>query len=113
MLAANNRLRKAGDINRVYAKGRGVSTQGLGIKFLRTGLATHRLAVVVGKKVSKKAVVRNRIRRRLAEQVKDPGIKIPAGYDIILTAHEDLSELPTAELARRLGALLTKSAIIK
>lgn len=113
MLSAGKRLRKAGDINRVYAKGRGVSIDGLGLKALRTGLATSRLAVVVGKKVSKKAVVRNRIRRRLSEQVGEQWARLPAGYDIILTAHQDLSDLPAPQLGTRVQAILSKSALIK
>jgi ribonuclease P protein component len=38
--------------------------------FLPHGKGSPRLAVVVSKKVSKKAVTRNRIRRRLIEAVK-------------------------------------------
>ena len=60
-----------------------------------------RLAVVVSKKVSKSAVKRNRIRRRLFEQFRIIRAEHgqPIKYDIIITVFmEDLADSPASEL---------------
>lgn len=48
----------------------------------------YRLTVVVSKKVSKSAVVRNRIRRRLYEAAREQ-LSETAAFDLVLTAHSD------------------------
>lgn len=49
----------------------------------------YRCAVVVSKKVSKSAVVRNRIRRRIYEQIRLHSQMVPADTDIVVTIYSD------------------------
>jgi ribonuclease P protein component len=73
----------------------------------------YRLSVVVSKKVSKKAVVRNRIRRRIYEHVRilfgtSPNLPIP--YDFLLTVFDErLATLPADELAGEINKLFKKA----
>jgi ribonuclease P protein component len=59
---------------------------------------TYRAAVVVSKKISKSAIVRNRIRRRIYETVRNNIVSNQA-YDLIFTVFSDrLADIPAEEL---------------
>jgi ribonuclease P protein component len=66
-----NRLKAKKDVNLVLAKGRTQKGKLLVFKFLETNLDRSRFAFIVSKKISKKAVVRNKIKRRISEIVRE------------------------------------------
>jgi ribonuclease P protein component len=75
---------------------------------------TYRLAVVVSKKVSKSAVRRNRIRRRLYEAVRQFEERIEKPQDIVITVfHEQLADLPAKELERLVRVQFKQAGIIE
>lgn len=112
MLAPKNRVRSSRDINRVYARGRFGAGGQMTVKTLRTGLPESRLAVVVSRKVSKKAVVRNRIRRRLAALAAELWQTVTPGCDIVVTVRGDLTQASPAELKQQLVKALTQSGAL-
>jgi ribonuclease P protein component len=74
---------------------------------------TFRVAVVVSRKVSKSAVVRNRIRRRLYELLRNYQGQINQPYDLVLTVFSDqIAELPVDKLSKSLHAQLLKAKLI-
>jgi ribonuclease P protein component len=112
MLARENRLRSAADIARVYKRGAyGGSGGALSVKAVKSGRLQSRAVVVVGKKVSKRAVVRNRIRRRLIEELRGRWATVTVGYDIVLSVHADISEAPASELREHLVRALGRAGI--
>ena len=111
MLAREQRLRKSADIARVYKLGRFGNSGELQVKALLRKQTTTRVAVVVSKKVSKKAVVRNRIRRRLTANLAARWQTLAAGYDIVVSVRSDVSELPSPELSRKLDQCLTRCGV--
>jgi ribonuclease P protein component len=112
VLARENRLRSAADIARVYKRGAyGGSGGALSVKAVASGRPVTRLVVVVAKKVSKRAVVRNRIRRRLVELLRESWATVQPGYDIVVSVHADISELPTAELSSHLAKALARAHV--
>jgi len=111
MLAASNRLRKAYDITRVYRRGRYGGSGLLSVKVLATGRPESRATVVVAKKISKRAVVRNRIRRRLAGILRDEWQTVRPGYDIVVTVHQDIAEESAKTLQEGLTAALMRSGV--
>lgn len=108
MLAKPNRLRRPEEINRVYKRGSYVGSAELGVKYLKTNLPVSRLVVVVPRKVSKLAVVRNRIRRRLVEPLAASWQTVQPGYDIVVNVRAD-----QPAQSGQLSTLLTKAGIIK
>ncbi len=110
MLIKNLRLRRSRDISRVYGRGRFVSVGTVTAKILSNGYPDSRLAVVVGKKISKKAVLRNRIRRRLVATIQQKWQTVAPGYDIVITVREDVSELPPDQLTALIDRLMKKIA---
>ena len=75
---------------------------------------TYRVAVVVSKKVSKFAVKRNRIRRRLYEAIRQVEDRITQPYDLVVTVfHEQIADLPQNELDRLVKAQLKQAGILE
>jgi ribonuclease P protein component len=69
--------------------------------------------VVVSKKVSKSAVVRNRIRRRLYEAFRLQEQSVQKPYDMVLTVfHEQMATLPASDLQKLVRAQLKQAGII-
>lgn len=84
MLSKEYRLRNDKDIKTLFAKGKGVFGLLVNIKYLPNKLPVSRFAVVVGTKVSKKAVIRNRLRRQLKAIIYKHLNIIRPGFDIVL-----------------------------
>jgi ribonuclease P protein component len=79
----------------------------------RSRQPSYRLAVVVSRKVSKSAVVRNRIRRRIYEIVRLHAAEQLAVYDMVLTIYADgVATISSAELESQVVGLLIKAGII-
>lgn len=112
MLAQNNRLRRASDIGRVFRRGNSGSAQQLHLKALSCGQGSSRLAVVVGKKVSKKAVVRNRIRRRVKGMMEPLLTSLSPTYDIVVYIREDVSANKAGDLRAQLARCLERAGVI-
>ena len=74
MLSRDSRLKKNKDFELVFKKGKGLKKGFLYFKYIKNNLKTCRFGFVISKKISKKAVVRNKIKRRLRESIKS---KIP------------------------------------
>lgn len=115
MLARAHRFHGLGSLNFAYRQGQTVRGPLLGLKYApNTRRKTYRVAVVVGKKVNKSAVVRNRIRRRVFEAVQTRSEQISEPYDLIFTAFSDqVAEIEFTELQRQVDGLLKKASVIK
>ena len=73
----------------------------------------YRAAVVVSKKVHKSAVVRNRIRRRLYQALREYEQLITLPYDIVVMVYSDrVAELPSQSLHTQLKKQLKDAHII-
>lgn len=112
MLASRHRLKQTRDINRVYARGRFGGAPDLTAKALSNHQAYSRAVVVVGKKISKRAVVRNLIRRRTAAQLAGIWKTVLPGYDIVITVRADLSTSPSPELVHQLTGALHRAGVL-
>jgi ribonuclease P protein component len=106
MLASAERLKKGGAIARVMTRGRYGADGPVVVRALRSHVPTSRGVVVVSKKVSKKATVRNRIRRRLAAILAERWATVTPGYDIVITVRADIVEVPAAKLTTHLDTAL-------
>ncbi len=115
MISQRNRFHGHNSLNFVYRKGRSVRADYFGLRYAPSKREDYRLAVVVSKKVSKQAVVRNRIRRRIYEAVRL--IKADSNnawrYDIVITVQSpEVAEIPYDELGAAVQAALQKANIL-
>jgi len=129
MLPQGNRLTKDRDFNLLLKQGRWVNGSGVDLKYL--DLAKNqdyfpkkedpdkfkkqlRLALVVGLKVSKSAVERNRIKHQMREAVrlllKDN--KLHEGFYGMVVAKKGVEEKEYAEISKEINLLFQKAKII-
>ncbi len=112
MLSAQNRLRHDQDFKAVFATGKSVFDSVCGIKFLKNKHAFSRFAVVVGTKVSKSAVVRNRVRRQYRAILRENLAKIQPGFDVILLTSKGAITPTSQEKKEKLLAIFKKARLL-
>lgn len=112
MLKAENRLRHDQDFKNVFNKGRSVFDAICGIKFVKNRHDYSRFAVVVGTKVSKSAVVRNRVRRQYRAILRENLAKMLPGFDVILLTSNKSIAPTSQEKQEKLLAVLKKARLL-
>ncbi len=116
MISRQHRFHGRGALHAVYQKGATARSDHATLRVVPSRRPDYRLAVVVSRKVSKSAVVRNRIRRRAYEIVRLARAEAnePWPYDMILTVFDDqLATMPAAVIQRTIVGLLKKAKLSK
>jgi ribonuclease P protein component len=102
-----NRLRKGAEFDQVYAKGTVLNGPLFVLRYRANEIGVPRWGFAVGKRLSKRAVERNRTKRRLRESAD--ALELSLGVDIILTAKQPAMDAKQRELA---AALLERASRI-
>lgn len=84
MLPKEHRLKRESEIKTLLKKGRSVFGMYLRLKYLKNDLEISRFAIVAGLKISKKAVVRNRLKRQVRAIIQEHLDRIAEGFDIMV-----------------------------
>ena len=129
MLQRENRLLKKKDFGKVFKKGKGYSDgflirrgqkeKGLPergiffLKILENGLGVNRFGIVVSRKVSRKATLRNKIKRQVREALKTELPKIKKGFDVIFLASPGIEKEKPSALRRRVEVSFERAKLIK
>jgi ribonuclease P protein component len=113
MISSKNRFHGHGSLQHLFKRGKTVRGAAASLRYSASTRAEYRLAVVVSRKVSKSAVVRNRIRRRIYESVRILSTNFRGVYDISITVYDQkLATLPAAQLQAEVTTLLKKAGIV-
>lgn len=88
------------EFRRLYAKGKSAVNPCMAVYCRKNRLGYNRLGFTTGTKLGK-AVVRNRVRRRLREIYRTNEEKIRPGYDIVVVARVRACHSRYAELQRQ------------
>lgn len=113
MLDRNYKLKKETDFKKVFQKGKFKRKEFLKIKFLKNNLKISRFALVIGLKVSKKAVKRNKIKRQIEEILRLNLEKIKKGFDIIILFDQKVINQKYQTLEENLISLLKQSQLMR
>lgn len=113
MLSSEHRLRKKKDIDAVFKRGKFFREQFLSLKLKKNNLPHSRFAFIVGKKVSKKAVERNKVKRRLREATREQISDIKEGYDIIVMSFPGAHQKSFTEVKKATNRLYKKARVMK
>lgn len=105
-------LKKNHLFRRMYARGRSSVGKSIVVYCRRNGLEHNRLGLTVGTKVGK-AVVRNKVRRRLREAYRLDEGSYKRGYDIVIVARSHAAETSYQELAEHLRRQSEKLGLIR
>lgn len=115
MIGKQYRFHGHNSLRQVYGRGSSVRSRFISLKYFHNPRRDEtRFAVVVAKKVTKKAPVRNRIRRRVYEVIRLHTPMIQAGYDVVITVFDErIGEISAAELNKTLMELFTQAKLYK
>jgi ribonuclease P protein component len=112
MLSKENRLKRKKDFERVFKEGQGFKEDFLFLKIVKNNLKTSRFGFMVSKNFSKKATLRNKIKRRLRELVRINLVKVKKGIDGVLVAIPGLETKDFWEIEEIINKLFKKAKII-
>lgn len=113
MLPVQHRLRRNQDFVSVYQKGDRCNSSALGIRFYyRHGQHCSRFGISISHKVSKRAVVRNRIKRQLRAILRQLLPDIRSGWDVVIVVYPGALECDYPQFLQQLKQLLAKPRII-
>lgn len=112
MLAKVNRLRKKKDFERILKKGKSFKEGFIILKFNKNNSREIRFGFIVSRKVSKKATVRNKVKRRLRELMKKKIENLKRGMDIILISLPGIETRDFWELDKTLEKLLKRAGAL-
>jgi ribonuclease P protein component len=112
MLKKSIRIAKAKDWQTLYRRGRTVFGRGIVLKTLKSGSDISRFGVVVGTKVSKRATIRNRLKRQIRAIISQNYDKTRSGYDTIIITRPDLAKKAFAEIKNALEESFKKAGLI-
>ncbi len=94
--------------SQIHQEGVSAANRLLVIRYLANGLDHNRFAFVVSKRVGN-AVVRNRVKRRLREAVRERPVS--PGWDVVFIARRGVENASYRELSRATWNLLRRSRI--
>ncbi len=112
MLPKAHRLKKEKDFQEVMKQGRTVSKAFLILKFRKNDLAVTRIGFVVSQKISKRATIRNRVKRRLKGLARSSLPRLRSGYDLIFFTKKGIEEKNFREVEIAAKSLLEKAGLL-
>ena len=114
MLSSTRRFHGYSSLNWAYRHGESIRDQQITLKYaLNTRRQDYRAAVVVSRKVSRSAVVRNRIRRRIYEVIRSHDNSIKGSFDLIFNVYNaEVATLSNSALNDLIASLLKRAKVI-
>ena len=104
MTVKHERIKKSIDFEKIFQTGKTITGRFVFLKTKKTKNKNCRLCFVVSSRVSKRAVERNKTKRRLREIARSVYLSLVPGYDIVIIAKKEILGKKYAE---------TKDEIIK
>lgn len=101
-------MRKREEFAAVYQAGKRASDRYLVLYARRNGASESRAGFAVGRRIGK-AVVRNRVRRRLKEALRLRSAELPAGWDWVLVARGEARGASFRELEASVVGLIGRA----
>jgi ribonuclease P protein component len=83
------------------------------LKFTKNEQTFSRFGFVVSKKIDKRAVVRNRLKRQIRSCIETNLDKIASGYDLLFVLKKPLLKKTTAEIKRITWEELDRQKLLK
>lgn len=119
-LPSANRLKHRNEFRAVYKKGQRYSGKYLILRTFRVAssvkgeatLPPTQIGISISQKVSKKAVVRNRIKRQIRAIMRTLLSQLPAGWKIVVIVKPQAQECNYKDFLRELRQLLIHSEVL-
>ena len=106
-------LKKYGDFQRVYKRGRSYANKYLIMYVLKQDVQENRIGISVSKKVGN-SVKRNRARRLMKESYRQLSSGLPqGGYDFIIIARNTISGKKCADVEKSLRSAFRRTGVME
>ncbi|SFI19744.1 ribonuclease P protein component [Tindallia magadiensis] len=105
-------IKKNKEFRSIYQKGKSVANRNLVLYYRKNPQVETRIGITVSKKVGK-SVVRNKVKRRLKEILREKGDQLPKGYDLVWIARISCSEADYHTLQKAVTHLLNRTFFSK
>ena len=112
MLLKINRLRQKKDFKKLFQEGKSFKNNFLILKIAQNNLKESHFGFIVSKKVSKKAILRNKIKRRLRDIIRQNIKDIKKGIDVVLIILPGLEKKNFLEIKEILNTLFKKAGLV-
>lgn len=113
MLKKINRITKDKEFDRIFKGGKSAYSNILGLKALKTEEENSRFGILISTKVSKKAVIRNRLKRQIREILKQYFTQIAPGYDCVIVTLPQIKEADFKQIEDALIFCLKRLRLIQ
>lgn len=107
-----HRIRKSTEFKRAYVKGKNYWNRNFTLYIKKNNLNYTRFGIVVTKKLGK-AVVRNKIKRKIREINRSLLPLLEEGYDIVLIPKKNTVDLSYEELKKSVEHIYNLAGILK
>ena len=111
MVKSHLRIRTDREFGKIYKFGRSTNSKNFYIKAVPNQLEHPRFGIVVSKKVSKKAVIRNKTKRRVREAAKK-SLDSWKNVDLVFYIKNKLVEEPFQEVLDEVQTALKRAGVI-
>lgn len=78
------------------------------LRIAKNNLFYNRYGFVVSKKVDKRAVVRNRLRRQFRSLLEEKNLQLPQGFDFLFSLRKEIALQKRSEMEKQLSDVLRK-----
>lgn len=113
MLKKINRIGLDKDFDRAFKLGQSFYGQSLGLKAVNNIRSLNRLGILISTKVSKKAVVRNRLKRQIRAIMRMEWLKLANGKDLVVIVFPQILNKNFQEITELVKAGLRKLKLYK
>jgi len=111
MLEKKYRLTKKEDFDNVFKKGAWARGRLLSLRIKKTTNSLPRVGFVVGTRITKKAVTRNRLKRQLRVSFSEHIKKIKSGLDIVVVPEPEITKIGFQEIREEVERVLRKAHV--
>ena len=114
MLSQINRLKKKKDFEEVFKKGKKIvlPESKICLRFKKNNLENSRFGFIIGKKFSKKAPERNKLKRQIREIIKKNIPNAKKGRDAVIVIFSGFEPKDFLTLENTINRLLNKAELI-
>jgi ribonuclease P protein component len=112
MLPRINRIKKKKDFEKIFKNSVSLKNNLFILRIAKNDLGLNRFGFVVSQKVSKKATVRNKIRRRLSEAIRDEVKNIENGTDLVFVVMRGMDKKDFSETKKTINEALIMAKLI-
>lgn len=112
MLPKKQRIRTKQEFEALFIAGRAVWKDDIKIRFKKNGLKIARFGFIISNKISKKATVRNKLRRQLMSIVALNKGKFIQNVDVVVQVRPQIINKSFVEIQKSFEELLSRAKII-